>query len=389
MLMNDDIQEKIVAWRDSSASQAATLEACPIQPNLHDWYACHAGQHGFLLDEAQQQTITSLQRLYDELDADRQRNWLSRLLDKAVAPRGLYLWGGVGRGKSFLMDGFFACAPVRKKRRVHFHSFMQGVHAELKTLEPAPDPLVAVARRIAGNTRLLCFDEFHVSDIGDAMLLGRLLRELLDQGVVLVATSNTRPDDLYRDGLQQSRFRPAIALLKEKLEVVEVDGGADYRLRALEKVEIYHWPLDAAAEANLDSAYWSLAGESGKGVAALEIAGRRILARRLAPGIAWFNFIDLCGGPRGQADYIEIAQRFHTVLISGIPLLDEDREEEALRLTWLIDEFYDRRVKLLVSAQAPPQALYHGRRNTAEFARAASRLMEMQTRQYLAQPHAP
>lgn len=356
---------------------------------LDKWYQQQAEQHGFMLDEAQLGAIVHFQRLYDELAASGKNGWLGKLFGGAKAIRGVYLWGGVGRGKSFLMDGFFACAPVEKKRRQHFHRFMQWVHAELKTLDRVSDPLAAVARRIAGNTRLLCFDEFHVSDIGDAMLLGRLLRELLDQGVVLVATSNTRPDDLYRDGLQQSRFQPAIALLKEKLEVVEVDGGADYRLRALEKVEIYHWPLDAVAEANLDSAYWSLAGESGKGVAALEIAGRRILARRLAPGIAWFNFFDLCSGPRGQADYIEIARRFHTVLVSGIPLLDEDREEEALRLTWLIDEFYDRRVKLVVSAQAPPQALYHGRRNPAEFARAASRLVEMQTRQYLAQPHSP
>jgi len=365
------------------------MDGAAINFHLKEWYRRHAEQHGFVLDEAQQRAITGLQRLYDELAASTKSGWLDRLFGHAKPVRGLYLWGGVGRGKSFLMDGFFDCAPLEKKRRLHFHRFMQSLHAELKTLDRVPDPLIAVAGRIAENTRLLCFDEFHVTDIGDAMLLGRLLTELLNRGVVLVATSNTHPDDLYRDGLQRARFQPAIVLLKEKLEVVEVDGGADYRLRALEKVGTYHFPLDAVAGAHLDSAYFRLAGESGKGVAVLGIEGRRIMARHLAPGVAWFNFDELCGGPRGQADYIEIARRFHTVLVSGIPRLDEDRAAEALRLIWLVDEFYDRRVKLIVSAEVAPQALYHGDRNAAEFARTASRLVEMQTRQYLAQPHLP
>jgi len=382
-----NIQEKPLTWGNSAAPQPASVEACPLQPNLQDWYACHAGQHGFQLDEAQQHAIASLQRLYDELDADRQRGWFSRLLDNAAPPRGLYLWGGVGRGKSFLMDGFYACAPVELKRRLHFHRFMQSIHAELKTLPPLPDPLIKVAARLAAETRLLCFDEFHVSDIGDAMLLGRLLRELLRHGMVLVATSNDHPDHLYKDGLQRSRFLPAIAMLKERLEVVEVDGGADYRLRSLEKVDIYRWPLDAAAEVNLDSAYFRLAGESGMSTVLLEIEGRRFLARHLAPGVAWFDFGELCGGPRGQADYIELARRFHTVLLSGIPRLGPDDEAAACRLTWLVDEFYDRRVKLIVSAEVAPQELYRG--NHAEFARTVSRLEEMQTRQYLAQPHLP
>jgi cell division protein ZapE len=355
--------------------------------SLADWYACHAGQHGFKLDEAQRQAIASLQRLYDDLRGEEQRGWLSRLLGNPAAPRGIYLWGGVGRGKSFLMDGFYACAPVEMKRRVHFHRFMQGIHAELKDLPPAPDPLIKVAARIAEHARLLCFDEFHVSDIGDAMLLGRLLRELTANGVVLVATSNSRPDDLYRDGLQRSRFLPAIELIKQHLDVVEVDGGADYRLRALEKVKIYHWPLDAQAEVNLDSAYWSLAGEGGMGAALLELDGRRILARHRAPGVAWFDFDELCGGPHGQPDYIELARRFHTVLLSGIPRLGPEQEPAARRLTWLVDEFYDRRVKLIVSAEVAPQELYLG--SHEEFARTVSRLEEMQTKQYLAQPHLP
>jgi len=378
--------EKTLAWENDEAPQPASVAACPLQPNLADWYACHAGQHGFRLDEAQQQAIASLQRLYDELSAERQRGWFSRLFDNA-APRGLYLWGGVGRGKSFLMDGFYACAPVKHKRRLHFHRFMQGIHAQLKDLPPLPDPLIQVAARIAAETRLLCFDEFHISDIGDAMLLGRLLRELLSHGTVVVATSNDHPDHLYKDGLQRSRILPAIAMLKERLEVVEVDGGADYRLRALKKVEIYHWPLDATAEVNLDSAYWSLAGESGTGTALLEIEGRRFLARHLAPGVAWFDFAELCDGPHGQGDFIELARRFHTVLLSGIPRLGPDDEAAALRLTWLVDEFYDRRVKLIVSAAAPPAELYRG--GHSEFARTLSRLEEMQTRQYLAQAHLP
>lgn len=355
--------------------------------SLADWYACHAGQHGFKLDEAQRQAIASLQRLYDDLRGEEQRGWLSRLLGNPAAPRGIYLWGGVGRGKSFLMDGFYACAPVELKRRVHFHRFMQGIHAELKDLPPAPDPLIKVAARIAEHARLLCFDEFHVNDIGDAMLLGRLLRELTANGVVLVATSNSHPDDLYKDGLQRSCFLPAIELLKENLDIVEVDGGADYRLRALEKVKIYHWPLDAQAEVNLDSAYWSLAGESGMGAALLDLDGRRILARHRAPGVAWFDFDELCGGPHGQPDYIELARRFHTVLLSGVPRLGPDQEAAARRLTWLVDEFYDRRVKLIVSAEAAPQELYRG--DHEEFARTVSRLEEMQTKQYLAQPHLP
>jgi len=357
---------------------------------LEEWYKQHAAQHGFVLDEAQLCAIAHLQRLYDELTASGRCCGLpSWLFGGVKAVRGIYLWGGVGRGKSFLMDGFFACAPVEKKCRQHFHSFMRSVHDDLRILDRVTDPLVSGARRIAESTRLLCLDEFLVSDIGDAMLLGRLLRELLNQGVVLVVTSNLRPDDLYRNGLQQSRFQPAVILLKEKLEVVEVDGGEDYRLRALEKVEIYHWPLDATAEANIDSAYWGLAGESGKGAALLEIEGRRIMARHLAPGVAWFGFNDLCGGPHGKSDYIEIARRFRTVLLSGIPTLGEDHEAEVRRLIWLVDEFYDRRVKLIVAAQAPPHELYHGKRNVAEFKRTASRLVEMQTRQYLAQPHLP
>lgn len=356
--------------------------------DLGEWYAVHTQRLGFSLDQAQLQAVAHFQRLRDELQERRKSSWLSRLW-RHKPLRGLYLWGGVGRGKSFLMDGFFACAPVERKKRIHFHRFMQEVHGELQTLKGVADPLVSVANRIAREAQLLCLDEFHVGDIADAMLLGRLLRELLGQRVVVVATSNERPDDLYRNGLQRASFLPVIELIKERLEVVKVDGGADYRLRILEKVEIYHSPLDDAAEANLDSAYFRLAGETGTGAAALEISSRRVLAKHLAPGVVWFDFDELCDGPRGQADYIEIARRFHTVLISGIPRMLPERAAEARRFSWLVDEFYDRRVKLIVSAEAPVSALYASMPDAGEFARTVSRLAEMQSKQYLSQAHLP
>ena len=351
-----------------------------------------ASHLGIVLDEAQQHAVDRLQRLYDSLLESEVRK--SRFLHKLFGGkqhyvRGLYLWGGVGRGKSFLMDVFFSSVPLEHKKRVHFHRFMQDVHAELDTIKHHADPLVIVAQRIAQQASLICFDEFHVSDIADAMLLGRLLRELLQQGVVLVATSNHKPEELYMHGLQRSRFLPAIALLKERLDVVEIDAGIDYRLRMLERVRAYHFPLDETAEANLAAAFSSLAGGEGESHVSLEIEGRQIVTTRTALGIVWFEFQSICGAPRGQADYIEIARRFHTVLISGIPKMTPEQAAEARRFTWLADEFYDRRVKLIVSAQVPPQELYLGGPHAEEFGRTISRLTEMQTRQYLAQPHLP
>ena len=363
-----------------------------LNMNLVECVHRRASRLDIVLDEAQQHAVDRLQRLYDSLLESEARK--SRFLHKLFGRkqhyvRGLYLWGGVGRGKSFLMDVFFSSVPLEHKKRVHFHRFMQDVHAELDTIKHHADPLVIVAQRIAQQARLICFDEFHVSDIADAMLLGRLLRELLQQGVVLVATSNHKPEELYMHGLQRSRFLPAIALLKERLDVVEIDAGIDYRLRMLEKVRVYHLPLDEAAEANLAAAFSSLAGGEGESQVSLEIEGRQIFTTRTAPGVVWFEFQRICGAPRGQADYIEIARRFHTVLISGIPKMTHEQAAEARRFTWLVDEFYDRRVKLIVSAQVPPQELYLGGPHAEEFARTISRLTEMQTRQYLAQPHLP
>lgn len=368
------------------------LAGSALNMNLVECVHQRARQHGIQLDEAQRHAVDRLQRLYDALLASEARNslFVHKLFGGKRHPvRGLYLWGGVGRGKSFLMDAFFSCVPLEHKKRVHFHRFMQDVHAELDTIKHHADPLVIVAQRIAQQARLICFDEFHVSDIADAMLLGRLLRELLQQGVVLVATSNHKPEELYMHGLQRSRFLPAITLLKERLDVVEIDAGIDYRLRMLERVRVYHLPLDEAAEANLAAVFSSLAGGEGESHVSLEIEGRQIVTTRTAPGVVWFEFQSICGAPRGQADYIEIARRFHTVLISGIPKMTPEEAAEARRFTWLVDEFYDRRVKLIVSAQVPPQELYLGGPHAEEFGRTISRLTEMQTHQYLAQPHLP
>ncbi len=360
-----------------------------LNMNLAEHVNQRARQRGIVLDESQQRAVGHMQRLYDSLLESEARNsrFLHKLLGKKQHPvRGLYLWGGVGRGKSFLMDAFFSSVPFEQKKRVHFHRFMQDVHAELDTIKHHADPLVIVAQRIAQQARLLCFDEFHVSDIADAMLLGRLLRELLQQGVVLVATSNHKPDELYMHGLQRSRFLPAITLLKERLEMVEIDAGVDYRLRMLEKAGAYHLPINETAETELAAAFSSLAGGEGESHVSLKIEGRQIATKRTAPGVVWFEFQTICGAPRGQADYIEISRRFHTVLISRIPKMTPEQAAEARRFTWLVDEFYDRRVKLIVSAQVPPQELYAG---GSEFERTISRLTEMQTRQYLAQPHLP
>lgn len=356
---------------------------------MQEVYACAAAQRGFSLDEAQRHALHHLQRLRDALLDKDQRFFLHRLLGKKQPVKGVYLWGGVGRGKSFLMDVFFAAMPLEQKRRVHFHRFMQEIHAELDVIGRHANPLAIVALRLSRQARLFCLDEFHVSDIADAMLLSKLLGELFKRGVVLVTTSNQEPDELYLHGLQRTHFLPTIALIKQQMDIVEVDGAIDFRLRTLEKAKTYHVPLNEASETSLGNAFYSLAGEEGESNALLEIEHREVEAKRLAAGLAWFDFPALCEGPRGQADYIEIARRFHTVLISGIPLFGPERAPAARRFAWLVDEFYDRRVKLMVSAAASPGELYGNGADTGEFARTASRLVEMQSTQYLAQPHLP
>lgn len=346
-------------------------------------------RRGFAPDPAQEKLVAALDELYAHLTTARRTPWRrvwQRLRNDASRPRGLYIWGEVGRGKTWLMDRFYECLPFPEKQRLHFHHFMRAVHAELKTLRDHEDPLALVAARWAASTRVICFDEFAVSDIADATILGRLLQQLFMRHVTLVATSNVAPDDLYRNGLKRELFLPAIALLKTHLRVMHCDGGHDYRLRQLRQVRLYHTPLDAAATAALEESFASIAGVDGT-PQNLQIEGREIPARRVADGVAWFDFDVICGGPRAAADYIEIARLFHTVIVSGIPALNDDSNDEARRLIALVDEFYDRGVKLIVSAAVSLDQLYRGERLAMEFKRTASRLVEMQSEEYLARAH--
>jgi cell division protein ZapE len=354
-----------------SADLAATLRAI-------------AGEHGFTLDDAQQRALRSLQRLHEDL-ANAPPAWLQRLVRRRPV-RGIYLWGAVGRGKSFLMDEFFRVAPIARKQRVHFHRFMQSIHHRLRDLQGQEDPLRVVAAGIARDVRLLCLDEFHITDIGDAMLMRRLLEGLLAGGVALVTTSNQHPDQLYEHGLQRAQFVPAIELIKERLELVELDGDADYRLRALTRAGVYHHPLDAAAERAQEEGFVAVAGETGES-AFLDIEGRSVRARRHAPGVAWFDFEELCGGPRGTADYIELARRYHTVLISGVPQFAPALRDSMRRFTWLVDEFYDRHVNLMLSAAVAAEHLYDAVTVTPDIERTRSRLIEMQSTEYLSLAH--
>ncbi|WP_159309863.1 cell division protein ZapE [Spiribacter roseus] len=303
---------------------------------------------------------------------------------------GLYLWGGVGRGKTYLMDTFYECLPASiPRRRVHFHRFMQSAHYRLRWLREQPDPLRTLAAEWAGEARVLCFDEFFVSDIADAMILSGLLHGLIDEGVTLVATSNLPPDGLYPGGLQRDRFLPAIDLLERHLQVMNVDGGTDYRLRLLSRAPVYHVPADAHARTALAETFERLSPERDHETDGLAINQRDIPVLALGDGVLWVRFGALCEGPRSADDYVEIARRFHTVLISDVPIMDRDREDAARRFAAMVDEFYDRGVKLIISATAEPEWLYRGRHLHFEFRRIISRLREMQSREYLALPHRP
>ncbi|MBT8421043.1 MAG: AFG1 family ATPase [Gammaproteobacteria bacterium] len=361
-------------------------------------YQADVMQGIFQYDPAQASVVQELQRIHDELVAtptasgglwEKLRSGRSRSRTK-TAVTGLYVWSGVGRGKTHLMNLFYDALPFEEKMRRHFHRFMQYIHAELKTLPETPDPLQIVAERIAGSARVLCFDEFHVSDIADAMVLGRLMDALMERGVVLVTTSNIQPDDLYKDGLQRARFLPAIDLIKQHTRVVHLDGDVDYRLRVLEQAEIYHYPLDAGADESLMKSFLSLGPENVRTGESLEIESRLIPTTRVADGIVWFEFANLCDGPRGTADYIEIARYFHTVLVANIPLLGQEDNEKALRFIHLVDEFYDRNVNLIISAARPPWELYYPEGRLAfQFERTKSRLEEMRSHEYLARKHVP
>jgi len=342
---------------------------------------------GFQLDPAQQAAADALADLdsrWRDYKAQRS-NAVTRLLRRPPIPRGIYLWGGVGAGKSFLMDSFFAAVPLIRKTRVHFHEFMRGVHRELEEVKGTVDPLDEVARRTALRYRLICFDEFHVSDIADAMILHRLLLQLFELRVGFVMTSNYPPDQLYPEGLHRDRVLPAIELLKERLEVIGINSGIDYRLRAMERIETYLTPLGPEAEARLQAAFEQVA-EAEDDDPVLVIETRQIKARRRAGGVVWFEFVVLCGGPRSQNDYLELAARFHTVILSNVPAMSAGQASEARRFTWLVDVLYDHGVNMILSAAAPPDALYTAGALANEFQRTASRLIEMQTKAYLEAP---
>ncbi len=355
----------------------------------------------FRRDAAQAHAVEHLQNLYLQLIADwrdkHQANiirrliklFLSRFTQKPIV--GLYIWGGVGRGKTYLMDNFYESLPFPKKMRIHFHRFMRRVHTELERLDQQKNPLQKVADIISSEARVICFDEFFVSDIADAMILGALMSELFHRGVVLVATSNIVPDDLYKDGLQRARFLPFIQLLKKNTQVINVDGGVDYRLRALEQAELYHSPLDATADQSLQKGFRSLLTSltDERANIAVIIEGRPIQTRYLADGVIWFDFDAICDGPRSQNDYIELAKEYHSVFISNVPGMGRSNDDQARRFISLVDEFYDHNIKLVLSAALPLTNLYSEGKLNFEFQRTISRLLEMQSHDYLAKAHKP
>lgn len=362
---------------------------------LQERYRRELAAHGYEPDAAQLAAIAKLEDLRQRLEraARRDRGWLARARrhlgrDAPQPVRGVYLWGGVGRGKTFLMDIFHGALAV-PSRRSHFHRFMQDVHERLRDLRELEleDPLERVAADLAEDVRVLCFDELYVGDIADAMLLGGLFEGLVKRGVALVFTSNVPPSGLYRDGLQRSRFLPAIDLLERATDVIQMDAGTDYRLRQLERAPLYVDSADADADTQLERRFAAIAGEPGVAGGSVDVEHRSIPVRRRASGVVWFDFAALCEGPRSPADYIAIAREYHTVVVSDVPVFVAGRDDPARRFIALVDELYDRAVKLVVSAAAPASDLYRGERLAFEFQRTASRLTEMQSREYLERAH--
>ncbi len=352
-------------------------------------YAADLQRQGFAVDAAQASAVAALQRLYEELIAKPPKRGLTTGRLRYPPVKGLYLWGGVGRGKTYLMDVFYEALPFSRKRRTHFHRFMLDVHERRQRYPGVRNPLAKVADEIADKTRVLCFDEFFVSDIADAMILGQLMTALFARGVTVVTTSNIMPDGLYQDGLQRANFLPAIAVLKTHVQVLNVDGGVDYRLRQLTDAELYLTPSDTACESRLADYFRRFAGTEGTSGVTLTIHGRELIAHRHAEGVVWFEFSELCEGPRGAADYIELARTHHTLMLSQVPVLTVSDENEARRFITLIDELYDRNVKVVIAADAPIAALYRGDRLTFEFERTRSRLTEMRMLEYLQRAHRP
>lgn len=370
-------------------------------------------QLGFFLDVAQAEAVEHLQRLYGDLcalDTEQMRKthwsrrlagWVGGSTSQHPAIKGLYFWGGVGRGKTYLMDVFYECLPFKNKQRTHFHRFMRDVHRRLTLNKGVKNPLLVIAQELAHEAKVICFDEFFVTDITDAMILAQLLDELFDLGVVLVATSNIEPKGLYENGLQRQRFLPAIALLEAHTEIINVDGGVDYRLRTLSQAQLFHWPLDDQADVSLAAAFAVLAPqlspaslEANKLVAfgdqgEVSINGRDFTYIKKGDGIIWFTFDQLCAKPRSQNDYLELACEFHGLVISKVPCLRLGMEDQARRFVNLVDVCYDANLKVVISAEVPLLKLYDGGQLDFVFRRTLSRLQEMQSYEYLARGHAP
>lgn len=365
-----------------------------VPPPYHNhspltWYQAASQQAAFIRDAAQARAIEHLDRLWTELMMfKRKRNrFLGRSLRSPQLPKGLYFYGGVGRGKSFLMDAFYGCLPYRRKRRVHFHAFMAEIHQRLRGLKSEANPLKAVAAEIAKETRVLCFDEFHVSDIADAMILGRLLENLFNEGVVLVATSNYAPSELYPQGQNRSSFLPTIALIEEKLTILNVDGGEDYRHRTLTAAEVFYIPANDENERKLADLFTQVTAGQVERPSEIEIHGRVLRCKKRTDKAIWFDFRMLCFGPRSQADYLYLSEHYEMIFVSGIEKLSQAERAEARRLTWLIDVMYDYRVKFCATCDVPVGEIYVEGDFAQEFVRTASRLTEMQSQEYLNLPH--
>ena len=365
-----------------------------VPPPYHNhspltWYQAASQQAAFIRDAAQARAIEHLDRLWTELMMfKRKRNrFLGRSLRSPQLPKGLYFYGGVGRGKSFLMDAFYGCLPYQRKRRVHFHAFMAEIHQRLRGLKSEANPLKAVAAEIAKETRVLCFDEFHVSDIADAMILGRLLENLFNEGVVLVATSNYAPSELYPQGQNRSSFLPTIALIEEKLTILNVDGGEDYRHRTLTAAEVFYIPANDENERKLADLFTQVTAGQVERPSEIEIHGRMLRCKKRTDKAIWFDFRMLCFGPRSQADYLYLSEHYEMIFVSGIEKLSQAERAEARRLTWLIDVMYDYRVKFCATCDVPVGEIYVEGDFAQEFVRTASRLTEMQSQEYLNLPH--
>lgn len=388
---------------DTAVTRSA--EQTPMQRYQED-----LAREGFAYDPAQAMAVEHLQRLYEDLLVPREIPGVPSARPKGLSARwsslvgkrtrtdtptplpkvsGLYFWGGVGRGKTYLVDTFYEALPFERKMRTHFHRFMQRVHQEMDRLKGHKNPLDQVADTFAKEARVICFDEFFVKDITDAMILANLLKALFERNVVLVATSNIVPDDLYLNGLQRSRFLPAIDLLKQHCDVVNVDSGVDYRLRELTRVNVYHCPLDDSADRFLLQRFEAIACHAKEEATSIDINHRTLEAKRLHDGVVLFEFAELCDGPRSQNDYIELARQFHTVLVANVMQMGAETDDRARRFINLVDEFYDRGVKLLMTTQVPVDELYISGTLAFEFTRTLSRLKEMQSESYLALAHRP